>query len=157
MARPRQPIEVIEAKGKKHLTKAEIESRKSSEPKPITENINPPTYLLKAQKKQFIKYADQLKRLGILGETDIDALARYVIANDMYIHVVKQLRKVKQDPLKFEAWAKLQDRYFKQCKSAANDLGLSISSRCRLVVPEPKSEPPKKNKFTKFEKRAAGE
>ena len=28
MTRPRQPIELIQAKGKKHLTKAEIQSRK---------------------------------------------------------------------------------------------------------------------------------
>lgn len=31
MARPRQPIELVVAKGKKHLTKAEIELREKTE------------------------------------------------------------------------------------------------------------------------------
>lgn len=45
MSGQRQPIELVLAKGNKHLTKAEIEERKSSEVKPITDNISPPPYL----------------------------------------------------------------------------------------------------------------
>ena len=92
-----------------------------------------------------------------MGETDVDALARYIIANDFYINSVKQLRKpdVKNDPVKFSQWAKIQEKYFKQCRASANDLGLSISSRCKLVVPQPKDDTPKENKFKKFEKRSA--
>ena len=60
-------------------------------------------------------------------------------------------KAIKEDPLKFEAWSKIQERYFKQCRSSANDLGLSISSRCKLVVPEINQETPKENKFKKFE------
>ena len=30
----------------------------------------------------------------------------------------------------------VQDRYFKQARACANDLGLTISARCRMVVPE---------------------
>ena len=43
----------------------------------------------------------------------------------------------------------IQDKYYKQCRSAANDLGLSISSRCKLVVPKADSKPPE-NKFNRF-------
>ena len=156
MAGQRLPLEVVQARGSKHLTKAEIEERKSREIKPITDNIIAPPYLTKKQKDEFYRIADQLKKLKILGETDVDALARYIVANDFYINAVKQMRKteVKNDPVKFEAWAKIQERYFKQCRSSANDLGLSISSRCKLVVPETKSETPKENKFKKFEKRS---
>ena len=64
-------------------------------------------------------------------------------------------KEVKDDPYKFETWAKIQERYFKQSRASANDLGLSITSRCRLVVPEAKKETPKENKFKKFEKRPA--
>jgi P27 family predicted phage terminase small subunit len=28
-----------------------------------------------------------------------------------------------------------QDKLFKQCRASAMDLGLTISSRCRLVIP----------------------
>jgi len=157
MSKRREPIDLIIAKGNKNLTKAEIQERRDSEVKPIAENIIAPSYLTKKQRDEFNRIADQLKKLKIMGETDVDALARYIVANDFYINAVKQLRKteVKNDPYKFEAWAKIQERYFKQCRSSANDLGLSISSRCKLVVPATKEPPKKTNKFSKFEKRPA--
>lgn len=157
MAGRRQPIELVIAKGNKNLTKAEIEERRDREIKPITDNIIAPAYLTKKQKDEFNKIADQLKKLKIMGETDVDALARYIVANEFYINAVKQLRKseVKNNPFAFDKWAKIQERYFKQCRSSANDLGLSISSRCRLVVPEKKDPPKKENKFSKFEKGTA--
>ena len=156
MSGQRLPLELVQARGSKHLTKAEIAERQDREIKPITDNIIAPTYLTKKQKDEFYRIADQLGKLKIMGETDVDALGRYIVANDFYINAVKQMRKpeVKSDPIKFEAWAKIQERYFKQCRSSANDLGLSISSRCKLVVPSKKEETPKENKFKKFEKRS---
>ena len=155
MAGQRLPTGVVEARGNKHFTKAELEARREREIKPITDNIIAPGYLTKKQKEDFDTIADQLKKLKIMGETDVDALARYITARDFYVNAVKQMRKkeVKNNPILFESWAKIQERYFKQCRSCANDLGLSISSRCKLVVPETKKETPKKNKFKKFEKR----
>lgn len=157
MSGQRQPIELVIAKGNKNLTKAEIQERRDREIKPVDGNITAPDYLTKKQKEEFYRIADQLKRLKIMGETDVDALARYVTANDFYINAVKKMRskEVKNDPVLFEAWAKIQERYFKQCRSSANDLGLSISSRCKLVVPATKEPPKKENKFSKFEKRPA--
>ena len=157
MAGQRMPIELVQARGAKHLTKAEIEARQNREVKPISENIIAPTYLTKKQKAEFYRLAEQLKKLKIIGETDVDALGRYIVANDFYINAVKKMRskEVLDDPVKFTAWAKIQERYFKQCRASANDLGLSISSRCKLVVPETKNETPKENKFKKFEKRPA--
>ena len=155
MAGQRLPLEVVQVRGSKHLTKAEIQERREREIKPITDNIIAPDYLTKKQKDEFYRIADQLKKLKIMGETDVDALARYITANEFYINAVKQMRKteVKNNPVLFEAWSKIQERYFKQCRSSANDLGLSITSRCKLVVPEAKTETPKENKFKKFEKR----
>ena len=154
MAGQRQPVELLIANGKKHLTKAEIEERRAGEVKPIVGDISPPDYLTKTQKNEFNKIAEQLKKLKIMGETDIDALARYITAKDFYINAVKKMRSsaVKKDPFLFDKWSVIQERYFKQCRSSANDLGLSISSRCKLVVPEVKEETQKKNKFKKFEK-----
>ena len=157
MSGQRQPIELVIARGNKNLTKAEIQERRDSEVKPITDNIIAPGYLTKKQKEEFNRLADQLQKLKIMGETDVDALARYIVANDFYINAVKKMRttEVKNDPVLFDAWAKIQERYFKQCRSSANDLGLSISSRCKLVVPATKEPPKKENKFSKFEKRPA--
>lgn len=155
MSGQRKPIELVIATGKKNLTKAEIKERLETEVKPVTDNITAPAYLTKKQRSEFDRISGQLQKLKIMGETDIDALARYIVANDFYINAVKQLRKteVKNNPDWFEKWSKIQERYFKQCRSSANDLGLSISSRCKLVVPAIKEPPKKENKFSKFEKK----
>lgn len=155
MARPRQPIEVIQARGAKHLGKEEIKNRLEAELKPVSDNIIAPDYLNKKQKEEFYKYAAQLQRLKILGETDIDALARYVSANEMFIQAMKMLRRrdVKNDITQFEKWTNIYEKYYKIVRGCANDLGLTISSRCKLVVPGiNKEEAPKENKFKKFEK-----
>lgn len=157
MARPRQPTNVILAKGTKHFTKEEIKERLSGEIQPIADNIIAPGFLTKKQTEEFYKISDQLDKLKIMGETDVDALARYIVSRDMYENAVRQLRKkeVKNNPDLYEKWLKIQDKLFKQSRASASDLGLTISSRCRLVVPETKTETPKENKFKKFEKRPA--
>lgn len=154
MAGQRLPIELVQARGSKHLTKAEIQERQAREIKPITDDIIAPAYLTKKQVEEFYTIADQLKKLKIMGETDVDALGRYITSRALYENAVKQLRKkeIKEDPFLFDRWLTIQDKLFKQCRASANDLGLSISSRCKLVVPETNKETPKTNKFKKFEK-----
>ena len=111
-----------------------------------------------------------------MGETDTGALARYVTAQELYEEAVKDLRKLakdrpseeeKEDDLAsyyknidlyytlLDSATKRQDRYFKQAQTAAAALGLTISSRCRLVAPVIE-EKPKENKFAKFGKAAGG-
>ena len=180
MAGPRQPVQLIMAKGAKHLTKEEIEDRVSSEVQPCTEGIAAPSYLTAKQKKQFDTIADQLQRIGIMGETDCDALARYITAQSFYEQAVKDLRQIQKDRPKsptddeedvelietyreqlgtWVAWVEIADKrvdkYFKQAQTAAAALGLSITSRCKLAVPK-SAEAPKVNKFAKFGKPIPG-
>lgn len=154
MAGQRQPLELVLAKGAKHLTKDEIKERREREVKPITDNIIAPAYLTKKQTAEFDQIAEQLKKLKIMGETDCDALARYIIAKDMYIAISKKMRskEVLADPFMLDQYSKLHERFFKQCRSSANDLALSITSRCKLVIPQIEKEAPKENKFKIFEK-----
>lgn len=156
MAGQRQPLALIEAKGAKHLTKAEKAEREAREVKPCTDDITPPSYLTKKQREEFKRIADQLKKLKILGETDVDTLARYILSRDTYIKLTKQIQRkaILEDPILLDKYMKNQDRAFKQCHTAAKSLGLTIADRCRLVVPEIKTETPKENKFKKFEKRS---
>ena len=162
MARPREPIRLIEAKGKTNLTKAQIAERLATEVAPATDEIEAPRHLSAAQKKHFDKLANQLLKIKIMGETDCDTLARYVVAESQYQAATVRLRAIMQssDDLDLmEQAAKLQDRFFKQASALARDLGLTISSRCKLVVPV-KDEEPKKNKFDRFgggDKVAGGE
>ena len=162
MSGPRQPVQLIMAKGAKNLTKQEIEERMASEVQPCTDGIAAPSYLTAKQKKQFRTIAGQLTRIGIMGETDCDTLARYITAQGLYEQAVKDLRQIQKDrpkdadPVQLATWAamlnqldKRQDRYFKQAQTAAAALGLTISSRCKLAVPK-SAEEPKVNKFAKF-------
>lgn len=34
----------------------------------------------------------------------------------------------------------MQNKYYSQCRECAGDLGLTITSRCRLVVPQNKDD-----------------
>ena len=43
----------------------------------------------------------------------------------------------------------IQDRCMKQCRQGASDFGMTVSSRCRLVVPKAKETKPE-NKFAKY-------
>lgn len=169
MAGPRQPIELVIAKGLKNLTKDEIEQRRETEVKPIPDGIKAPAFLTAKQRKEFDRIAGQLQKLKIMGETDCDTLARYVVAQELYAGAVKDLRdfrKTRHAPDNFsdavylsEVYDKLDkriDRYFKQATTAASALGLTISSRCKLIVPVKDDAPTKVNKFSQFE-RAAGE
>ena len=166
MAGPRQPIQLVVAKGKKNLTKKEIADRLATEIAPCTDEIVAPKYLKASEKKRFMKIAEQLDKLGILGETDTETLARYITAQCQYEKITKELRRVldaspdSSSPTYLEelnTWidtqerlAKMQNRFFTQAQTSAAALGLTISSRCKLIAPKI-DDTPKVNKFKKFE------
>ena len=179
MAGQKQPIDLVMAKGKKHLTKEEINTRKSQEisvpfvdiqapsylPKKLQEefdeiaaklkslNIKVPNYLTKEQSEEFEILAFKLKHINIMTELDEDCLARYLLSKRNYLKITRKLNSIitKKDVKvsEIDGLISIQDKLFKQCRSAAGDLGLSISSRCKLIVPVDPT-PPKKNKFDKF-------
>lgn len=161
MARPRQPIDLLLYKGKKNLTKQEIEERQAAEIKAPSDKIRAPSYLPKDLRRDFKKISDQLVAIGIMSNLDVDALARYLISRKLYLQVTDELlgrspivqyEKDQDDSVDGElipgtttveifsnVYADLllnQDKLFKQCRQAASDLGLTISSRCKLVVPK---------------------
>ena len=146
MAGPRQPIDLLEYKGNKHLTKAETEARRAAEvkaPAPQSKRVKPPAYLPKSLHKKFRSLAKQLIAIGILAEIDYDCLARYLLAEQAYLAVTDQVgRAIANQAISLlDDLSKTQTRYFNQCRRAAADLGLTISSRCRLVVPKPPEDP----------------
>ena len=164
MARPREPINLIEAKGKKHLTKAESEARRKAEISAPSDNIKPPGWLSKKEKNRFDEIAGQLLDIGIMSNLDCDVLARYIRNQTEYEKIIKQLSRIKFMPDKksmidaetqmeiqtgrYNYLQKIQARLERQCNADARELGLTISSRCRLVMPV-KEEAPPENKFMK--------
>ena len=150
MAGARQPIELVVAKGNKHLTKAEVEERRSTEVKAPATKVKPPDYLPDELKKEFRKVAKELLAIGIITNLDVEALARFIVAQKMYTDLTIKILANEEMLLDKDTLGNY-DKLFKQCRAAASDLGLTISSRCKLVLPKPVKEE-KNNKFGRFGK-----
>ena len=149
MAGARQPTALVELKGKKHFTKAELEERRNAEVNADTDNIVPPDYLTEKQAGEFFALANELKRCEIMTNLDCDALARFVVARSDYADYVKLMRSIPKtvDNLQeLKEADKLKRGAFLDCNTAAKELGMTISSRCKLVIPT-KEESKPINKF----------
>lgn len=156
MARRKEPVALILAKGQSnHLTKAVIKQRQAEEIDVPFLDVVPPSYLNKKQREEFTSIAGKLLAIKIFTELDEDMLGRYVMASDQYVRMSKKLNpllaKKEPDWDMVDRVQKLQDRAFKQCQATASTLGLSITARAKLVVPERPPEPTNRfiEKFTK--------
>lgn len=153
MPGPRQKLSVLEGNGRKHLTKAEKADRAAQEvnlPKP--KSIKVPKWLPEEYRKAFRALAKELLAADMgLAQLDADTLGRYVVAQANYAAMVSSIRTAlaDQDLEALEEATKMQDTYFKQARACANDLGMTITSRCRLVLPE-SCKPPVENAFEKM-------
>ena len=160
----RQPTDLVLAKGRKHLSKKEVADRKAAEirlDKPKSVKI--PAWLPKeasALRSTFRKLAKALIAADFgYSDLDADTLGRYVVAQYEYEKAWKLASAAicENDRKKAEAWTAVMDKYFKQAHTCANDLGLTITSRCRLVLPE-SAQKKEENPFELFllggEKRA---
>lgn len=139
MSGARQPTAVVVANGRKHLTKAEIAERESAEVKlAAPKTAKPPKWLPEGLKKDFRALGKKLIAAGLYTELDGDTLGRYLVAQQEYLLATKQVFKAyaEIDPEAVEDWTRIQERHFKQARNCANDMGLTVTSRCRLVVPE---------------------
>lgn len=139
MSGKRQPTAVVVANGRKHLTKTEIAEREAREVKlPTAKTAKPPKWLPEGLKKDFRALGKKLIAAGLYTELDGDTLGRYLVAHQEYLLATKQVFKAyaDNDPEAVEYWTRIQERHFKQARNCANDMGLTVTSRCRLVVPE---------------------
>lgn len=136
MAGPRQPIDLLVLKGKKNLTKKEIEERSANEVKAPADNIQPPSYLPKKLKEEFTRLAGELTGIKIMTNLDCEALARFITSEYNYQRVTRRLLRTGVDNPEFKDLLINQEKLFKMARQAASDLGLTISSRCKLVVPK---------------------
>ena len=143
MAGKRQPTDVVIANGRKHLSKAEEAERRAGEVKVSTAKAaKPPKWLPEGLRKDFRAIGKQLIAAGLYTALDADTLGRYLIAQSEYLMATSHVHKAYQerDPEAVEDWSRIQDRHFKQARNCANDMGLTVTSRCRLVVPESRQE-----------------
>lgn len=168
----REPVKLILAKNKTHMSKRAIEKRLSEELDVPFKDIETPSYLNAKQQKEFNEYAFKLKALDIFTELDVDILAQFVLAKTLYLKYCDQIKTVlskddatrewkiidklalncddqeelvdllekilrRQRTDEISSLMSLQDKAFKQCVTCARELGLTITSRAKLVIPTP--------------------
>lgn len=174
MSGKRRPMDVnlsvVEGGKGKHWTKAEVESRKNSEPNlPKPKALTPPDWLSDPAKKLFRKYAKQLLDFpsGIISKLDVGTLARYCDCELSYAEASKQKnvwmeiahrklealcssqspeesdqdRKAVEDAYQeaedqVNFWSSQMVKFEKIARSCATEMGMTISSRCKLIVPQ---------------------
>src|SRR5690625_4335353 len=154
--RKRQPLAVIQGKGKSnHLTKKDIREREEQESalRGNADKVIAPEHLTKKQKEEFDRIATDLVDLNIFSNLDVDFLSRYIESKSEYEKVTKEMRGINNlsDPDAIKLYSELRinrNTFFNECKTAAVELGLSITSRLKLVVP--KTE---KKEVSEFEKK----
>ena len=168
----RRPMDVnlSVVEGGKHWTQEEIQQRQQEElhlPKP--EALKAPSWLGKDAKKLFKTYAEQLLKFpaGMVSELDTGTLARYCDCEAAYGEASRQksswlkecsqrlkaadtdnLADLEKDPAygtakdQLDYWIGQMAKLEKICRGCAAEMGMTVSSRCRLIVPkvDPKPE-----------------
>ena len=150
MPGPRQPTDVVKAKGRKHLSKAEEAQRRAGEvqvERPKTVKV--PKWIPEDLKKEFRTLGRKLLAAGLYTDLDSDTLGRYLVAQHQYILAAQEAEQAlsRRDQEGADDWGKIQERYFKQARNCANDMGLTVTSRCRLVVPDAPQKGEEDNPF----------
>ena len=135
----RQPTDVVKANGRKHLSHAEEAERRDREVHvPAPDQAEPPRWLPKKLHAEFREIGEILRLAGLYAELDRDALGQYFLARERWQRADKRASAAirANDEKLAKEWTGVQSTYFRQCRQCAEVLGLSISSRCRLIVPE---------------------
>ena len=144
MSGKRQPTDVVEANGKKHLSDREKALREQAEVRPseMIKKLQAPTWLPAQQKKHFASIAQQLIDLmqPNLIRFDAESIGMYCILQAQWLVVTNRLAKeitsANPDAKMLKEWRGQQSSYFSQAHQLAADMGLTITSRCQLVVPK---------------------
>lgn len=80
------------------------------------------------------------------GQPDADLLARYVTAEAIYEKFTAEVLAA-PDATAAKNAQLAQDKAFKQAHSCATALGLTVTSRCKLVVPQPQEPSDDESEF----------
>ena len=146
-------IKAARKRMKGHRTNAEIEARAKTEVKaPPPARVKVPAYLPQSMKAEYRLLARKLIKLQIFCDLDSDMLARYLIVRAAWLNAQVQANRALStcDQEAAVGWGKLAKGYFGQCQSCAAALGLSITSRCRLVMPAAPEDEAAEDPMTKM-------
>ena len=140
---------VVATIGKSHLSNKDKEFliNNSLEVEADYKKIVAPDFLDKEMKDKFYFLADELIKLNIFTHLDIDTLAQYVFNVIQYEKISEILINIPMVGEEYSEMIKLQEKFFKMSRTGANELGLNILSRNKLIVPK---QDVKTNKFDEF-------
>lgn len=158
MARNAQPVDILVAKGKKHLTKKEIDSRKQSEVKlgkKDLEKLEPPTFVkndvtaFKYWRKHLKEYKDAAKQgIEVLTSSDIGMLAMYCRTYSEYESLLKRKAimelNLQNSPLGFDDFMKIESAVNKKMDmliKMQDRLFLNPLAKVKNVPQKPKDKP----------------
>lgn len=160
--RPPVSIKVLQANGKKHLTKAEIEKRTTTEQslKPKKNKVKCPGWLDDIAVEEWQRIIRELKRLELVTNIDVAALSICCDAYSKYVKATMAINKssliithtnkggnkdVIQNPL-INVATKYSEIYKKYC----GDFGMTPSSRIKLSINKGVNEEEPESKWSKF-------
>ena len=150
MAGTRQPTDLIVAKGRKHLSRAEEAERRAGEVKvPPAKTAKPPKWLPEELKRAYRAIGRQLIAGGVLTDLDADTLGRYLVSHAQWLKAAEYAQEALAAGATKAAddWGRIQERYFKAARACATDLGLTVTSRCKLVIPQAAADDEGQNPF----------
>lgn len=138
MSGRRQPTALVEANGRKHLTQAEADQRRDQEVHVAPpDKATPPKWLARKLRKEFVQIGEILLAAGLYTDLDRDVLAQYFHNRARWEAADAKAGEAiaAGDEKLAKEWTSVQSSYFKQARQCAEAMGLSVTSRCRIVVP----------------------
>ena len=140
MPGPRQPTDLVKARGKKHFSQTEEDQRRDQEVHvQPPDRAEPPRWLGKKFHAEFREIGEILRQAGLYTELDRDVLGQFLVARERWLRADKlasQAIRDKDENLA-QKWASTQNTYFRQVRQCAESMGLSVTARCRIVIPTP--------------------
>lgn len=137
----RQSAAMLEINGTAHMSQAKLDERRDSEVRVVVPDCaKPPKWLSKKHHVEYCRIGDILLAAGIFTELDRDVLGQYFVAFEQWLLASRKLsaamRSTDDDALeRVKVWSTTQKTAFSQARQCADSLGLSVTSRCRIVVP----------------------
>lgn len=134
--RKKEPVDLIVLKGKKHLTKAEIEARKEEEIKVVPDELVIPYGLTEEQERLFVQTYNDLAEYDMATHLETDVLTRFVKAKSEYDRlsaVVERATELDEIYLKILT---LRLRVSEELRKCECDLGLNVFARMKMVAPK---------------------
>lgn len=133
--RKKEPVDLIVLKGKKHLTKAEIEARKEEEIKVVPDELVIPYGLTEEQERLFVQTYNDLAEYDMATHLEMDILTRFVKAKSEYDRLSALIEQMGVDDFYLKVLT-LRLRVSEELRKCECDLGLNIFARMKMVAPK---------------------